>query len=341
MRSIDKPANIDDFDKGIVYIESKVDKIRLSNNCIIIEGKDIKYVPICQVGTLVIRGDTSITTSLLSELIENGVSISLLGYYGNYKCTVHSDICGNVEVRHNQLRKSDSIEGFSIGRNVIIAKMKNQLAVVDRHIRNYGHSELIDKTIDNINKYIEFATISMSKTQLIGYEGKAAEQYFGIFNQLIRKQGFNFNGRSHNPPLDNVNAMLSFGYGLLRVETERNIRLCGLDPFVWFIHSERSGKKSLALDLMEEYRPYMVDRMILSLVNMGMVDPKSFIIESDAVMCDSETRIKIIDEFQKRKNEYIKFKGKSITYGELMFRQMQLLVRAIKGKERYKTYIWR
>lgn len=135
--------------------------------------------------------------------------------------------------------------------------------------------------------------------------------------------------------------MLSYGYTLLRIEIEKCIRICGLDPCVGFIHSIKSGKPSLALDIMEEYRPYLVDRLIITIINKGIINSNNFIHKEDAVYCNEISRKQIIDAWERRKRSSIKVNNKSIEYGELMFKQIQTLAKCVRGECEYTPYIWR
>lgn len=338
---MDKPVNVSDYSKGTIYLDSKVESLRLRNNNLVIYGDTENSIPINQIGSIIIRGSTSITTNILIELIKHGVTISLLDYYGNYKTTLNPDIAGNIDTRYSQYKISESDAGFKVGKKIIAAKVENQISVLDRHLRNYGSNQSVDKAISRMTDELDYIKIAFNRDQLLGYEGNIASIYFDEFNELILNKDFRFNGRSYRPPLDEVNALLSYGYGLLRNDIEKCIRLCGLDPCIGFIHSIKSGKSSLALDMMEEYRPYMIDRLVLSLINKNIVKICNFTIENNAVYCDKETRLKLIEAWESKKQTKVSYNNKSTTYGELLFKQTRLLVAAIKGLDEYKPYIWR
>ena len=327
---------------GIIYIESSNTKLSLSNNNLIILKEDNTYeINLDSLEILVIQGNTTITTNILLELLSNNIRIVFLGYYGNYKNALNPDIKGNVLVRHTQYKISDTLEGFKIGKEMILGKIHNQISVLNRQIRNYGQNEIVQKSILEMQKLEEYAKISLGITQLQGYEGKIAEEYFKSFNELIRNKEFNFNGRSHKPPLDEVNSLLSYGYTLLRIEIEKDIGICGLDPNVGFIHSIRSGKPSLALDIMEEFR-FIIDRLVLNMINQKEVSIDEFEkLESGAVYCNKRAREIVIRDWESKKRSIIQFENKKITYRDLIFNQVRLLVRAIKGEDVYKSYKWK
>lgn len=328
---------------GIIYIESSDTKLKLSNNNLIILKEDNTYeINLDSLEILVIQGNTTITTNILLELLSKGIRIVFLGYYGDYKNSLNPDIKGNVLVRHAQYKISDTMEGFKIGKEMILGKIHNQISILNRQVRNYGSNEIVQKSILEIQKLEEYAKISLGVNQLQGYEGKIAEEYFKSFNELIRNKEFSFNGRSHKPPLDEVNSLLSYGYTLLRIEIEKDIGICGLDPNVGFIHSLRSGKPSLALDLMEEFR-FIVDRLVLNIVNQREIDIDNFKkLENGAVYCDEKAREVLIRDWESKKRSEINYNNnKKITYRELMLNQVRLLVRTIKGEDTYKAYKWK
>ncbi len=181
-----------------------------------------------------------------------------------------------------------------------------------------------------------------------GFEGRAANDYFGLFNDLIvaQKEDFIFTGRNRRPPLDRVNCLLSFLYSLLLYHDTRSaLETVGLDPAVGFLHRDRPGRLSLALDLMEEFRPVLADRLALSLINLGQVRKKGFTVtESGAVVMDDDTRKTLLIEYQKRKQVEIEhpFLKEKMPLGMLVFAQAQLLSRYLRGDlEEYPPFIWR
>jgi CRISP-associated protein Cas1 len=180
-----------------------------------------------------------------------------------------------------------------------------------------------------------------------GIEGKAASDYFSFFNDLIvaQKEDFVFAGRNRRPPLDRVNCLLSFIYTLLYHDARSALETVGLDPAVGFLHRDRPGRLSLALDLMEEFRPVLGDRLVLSLINLGQARKSGFkVTESGAVLMDDDTRKTLLTEYQKRKQVEIEhpFLKEKIPLGMLMFAQAQLLSRYLRGDlDEYPPFLWR
>jgi CRISPR-associated protein Cas1 len=195
----------------------------------------------------------------------------------------------------------------------------------------YARRLLSEDTLDNIR----------------GIEGKAANDYFYVFDQLIvtKNSGFEFRGRNRRPPLDRVNCLLSFLYSLLYHDARSALETVGLDPAVGFLHRDRPGRLSLALDLMEEFRPMLADRLALSLINLGQVKKEDFTVtESGAVKMEDDARKKLLTVYQKRKQEEIEhpYLKEKIPIGMLMFSQAQLLSRYLRGDlDDYPPFVWR
>jgi CRISPR-associated protein Cas1 len=181
---------------------------------------------------------------------------------------------------------------------------------------------------------------------LMGFEGSAAKVYFGVFDQLIlqQREAFYFKERSRRPPLDNLNALLSFLYTLLTSEAASALETVGLDPYVGFLHQDRPGRPSLALDLMEELRPVFADRLALSLVNRKQVTGKGFTEkESGGIIMDDETRKLVLTAWQERKKEQIThpYLQERIPFGLIPYVQALLLARYLRGDlDAYPPFFW-
>lgn len=331
--------------KNAIYIETEGKRLRATNQSLIIESIDKADldIPLIDIDSLIIKGGTTLTSHSILKIIEYGITITFLDYYGNYSCSIYSDIMGNVEVRHNQLRLSDDKHrSLQLASVIIQGKISNQIAVLKRYIRNYGDNKEINTSIDRLYAYRDNIKDATSIEAIRGYEGISSREYFSTFNLLIRRKEFKFNGRVYHPCTDSINAMLSFTYGLLRHEVEKYIHICGLDPYVGFIHSERSGKESLSLDLMEEYRAYLTDRIVITSINNREVDINDFEIDARyGVVCNSDCRSKMIKSWESKKRQSLLYNGKNITYSDLIHNQVRLLVKHIKGVDTYRPFIWR
>jgi len=183
--------------------------------------------------------------------------------------------------------------------------------------------------------------------ELRGYEGEAAARYFSVFNELIlqQKEAFYFDYRNKRPPLDNVNAMLSFVYTLLTNEFASALEAVGLDPYVGFLHTDRPGRVSLALDMIEELRPIFADRFVISLINKKVVNDNGFVKqENGAIYMDEKTRKDILRNWQERKQEKIRhpFLGDNVEWGLIPYVQSMLLARYIRGDlDAYPPFMWK
>jgi CRISPR-associated protein Cas1 len=237
-----------------------------------------------------------------------------------------------------------------IAANIVVGKLANTRVVLNRAIRDHSKktdlaavrnaSAMIDRIIDEINLAKDSDTIR-------GFEGMAAAEYFGVFNHLIidQKEGFIFNVRNRRPPLDPVNALLSFTYTLLAHDVGSALETVGLDPAVGFLHRDRPGRAGLALDLMEEFRPVIADRIVLSLINRRQVDPKGFKrAENGAVVMDDTTRKILLVEYQNRKHDEVEhpYINEKVPIGLLFFIQANLMARYIRGDiDGYPPFFWR
>lgn len=282
---------------------------------------------------------------------ERQVALSFLSMTGRFLARVEGPVSGNVLLRRQQYRKADDLDkSAGIAWSVVAAKIANSRVVLMRSLRDHrtlpGNDELVAAT-DKISRVLETLRDSMALDIIRGIEGEAARTYFGVFDHLItgQKEEFRFTERSRRPPLDNVNALLSFVYTLLAHDVTAALESVGLDPAVGFLHRDRPGRPGLALDLMEELRPFLADRLVLSLVNRRQVAGSGFVrTESGAIHMDENTRKKVIQAYQKRKEDSIKhpFLDENVKVGLLPFVQASLLARHLRGDlDQYPPFLWR
>ena len=256
-----------------------------------------------------------------------------------------------VTLRKTQYRISEKKEeSVKIAKNFILGKVYNARWVLERAARDY--SMRLDAEL--LKKKSAFLGQSMNKIRecedagtLLGLEGEAASVYFSAFDELIlqQKEDFYFHGRNKRPPLDNVNAMLSFGYSLLAGMCGGALEAVGLDPYVGFFHTDRPGRMSLALDLMEEFRSVMVDRFVLTLINKRIMKPEYFLTkENGAVIMTEEGRKAFLSAWQGKKQEMIThpFLGEKIEWGMVPYAQSMLLARFLRGDlDEYPPFLWK
>ena len=308
-------------------------------------------VPLHTLGGIVCFGQVSCSPPLMQLCAERGVRIAFLSEYGKFWSRVEGPVSGNVLLRRQQYRWADDADKSSeIARAVVIAKIANQRTVLQRGLRDYpevvGSQEMKDATA-YLERQLAMLRQPMSLESVRGVEGDTARYYFSVFDHLIiaSKDEFFFQGRSRRPPLDNMNALLSFLYTLLVHDVRSALETVGLDPAVGYLHRDRPGRPSLALDLMEELRPVLADRLALSLVNRRQIKGKGFkTTETGAVVMDDETRKEVLVAYQKRKQEELHhpFINEKIALGLLPHAQALLLSRYIRGDlDGYPPFFWK
>ncbi len=314
--------------------------------------KEVKLrVPIHTLGGIVCFGAVSCSQFLMNHCAENNVLISYLTENGRFLARVHGPVNGNVLLRREQYRRADDPKASTdIARSFVLAKIANSRTVLQRHIRNHSDKpgvEEMEKAVMELEKLINQAKKADNLDSLRGVEGMAGNCYFSVFGHLVtaQKEDFPFNGRNRRPPVDNVNALLSFIYTLLVHDCTGALESVGLDPQVGFLHRDRSGRPSLALDMMEEFRAFFADRLALSLINMKQIQGNDFEKEeSGAVKMKDDARKNLLVAYQKRKQEesvhpFIEETG---TLGVFFHLQAQLLARHLRGDmDAYPPFIWK
>ena len=313
-----------------------------------LDHEDRLRVPIHTLSGIACFGQVSCSPPLLGFCAENGVGVSLFSEHGKFLARVQGPVSGNVLVRRAQYRLADGEAGSSqVARAVVQAKIANCRVVLLRAARERGGDPEIEDAAGKLSRILEAVPAAQAVDSVRGCEGDAARVYFSVFDRLINvsKEAFFFRERSRRPPLDNVNALLSFLYTLLVHDISGALEGVGLDPAVGFLHRDRPGRPSLALDLMEELRPVLADRLALSLINRRQVQPDGFKrTEAGGIVMDDETRKEVLIAWQKRKQEEIQhpFIGERIPFGLLPHVQALMLSRFLRGDlDAYPAYFWR
>lgn len=286
---------------------------------------------------------------------EQGVAVSFMGEHGQFLARVEGPVSGNVLLRRTQYRLSDDgTATVALVRSIVTGKALNQRAVVRRSLRDHGarmveaDREALASVQLRLTDIARRAERPQGTDSLRGLKGEAAAwAYFGIFDLLLRgdRETFTFGGRNRRPPLDPVNALLSFVYALLAHDIRSALETMGLDPAVGFLHRDRPGRPSLALDLMEEFRPAIADRLVLTLVNRRQVAASGFHRqENGAVLMDEATRRVVLVAWSERKREELRhpFLDETTTVGLPWLVQAQLLARHLRGDlDAYPPYLWK
>lgn len=314
-----------------------------------IERKEALRLPVHNLGGIVCFGQVSCSPFLMHFCAENDVMISFLSEQGQFLARVHGPVSGNVLLRKAQYRQSELPDSSAaIARSIVIGKIANSRTVLQRYLRDHDDNPEISAVILRLKHHMaSLSRLELNTDSIRGVEGEAAENYFSVFNQLITvpETEFSFSGRNRRPPLDPVNAMLSFVYTLLAHDIESALESVGLDPAVGFLHCDRPGRAGLALDMQEEFRSFIADRLVLSLINLRQVSSSGFKTNANgAVTMDDNTRKTILSAYQQRKKETIEhhFINEKIDVGLLFFVQARLMAKFLRAElDAYPPFIWR
>lgn len=316
-------------------------------------------VPLIKVDQVVVQGDSTVTTPALLALLEQRVDVCFCSYYGQFRGRLAGGFSKNSLLRIEQHRwHDDPGRSLSLGRLFVQGKLANQRTLLLRTNRKRKDPSVakaagdIKGVLDQVPQVrrAEGETIDPRVPQagtawgtLLGLEGSAAAFYFGVFRRLL-KQDLGFRGRKKRPPTDPVNALLSYGYTLLMNKIASAVQLVGLDPYVGFLHSSQYGKPALALDLMEEFRPVIVDSVALTLVNNHILQENDFREEFGVYWLKDGARKTFLSKFEERLNAEIKhptFDYKA-TYRKCLELQVRLLAKTLTGEvPEYRPFVVR
>ena len=316
-----------------------------------VDGDVRLRIPVHTISGIVCFGNVGCSPFLMGFCAENQVGLSFLSERGWFLARVQGPVSGNVLLRREQYRRADDLHASAdIAKAILTGKIANGRAVLQRAVRDHGEKieeHEVRRAILRLSRQIELLDGGHSLDELRGIEGDSAHTYFGVFDHLIvtQKQTFHFDERNRRPPLDNVNCLLSFVYTLVMHDVRSALETVGLDPAVGFLHRDRPGRPGLALDLMEEFRPFIADRLCLSLINLQTVQDRGFKkMDSGAVVMNDETRKTVLVAYQERKQEEIThpFLGEKMMIGLLFHVQAQLMGRYLRGDlDGYPPFIWR
>lgn len=317
-----------------------------TNVVISIEGKEIFRIPISNLEAINTFGYQGASPGVMRLCASNGVALSFFSPYGKFVSRIQGPVNGNVLLRVRQYSiLNDDTEKRRLASRFIFGKLFNSRVVLRRFVRDYPNHACLNQVEQAAEELRKLALMTNQKPEidsLRGFEGEGAASYFSVFPHLIlnSEPQFSFNGRNRRPPTDPINAMLSMGYSLLANDCASALEGAGLDPAVGFMHSLRPGRNSLALDLMEEMRAYIVDRLVISLVNTRHITASDFKIHSDS--CDPNQMSVIFTEnglkkflasWQTKKKTEIThpFINEKIQLGLLPHIQAMLLARNLRG----------
>ncbi|NLB68152.1 MAG: type I-C CRISPR-associated endonuclease Cas1 [Lentisphaerae bacterium] len=294
-------------------------------------------LPIHTLSGIVCFGNVLCSPFLLGLCGERGVKVSFLTEHGRFLARVEGPVSGNVLLRYEQIRRTmDPEAALELAKNFVLGKVINSRTVIQRALRDHGDNLELQSASTTLVNIVRRVPNAKNIDVLRGYEGEAANAYFGAFNGLIvaQKKHFSMQTRSRRPPLDPLNALLSFLYVILAHDCSSALEGVGLDPQVGFLHALRPGRPSLALDLMEEFRSILVDRVVLTLINRQQISGRDFSTsESGSVIMKDDARKLVLKTWQEKKQETLKhpFLGERISIGLLPHLQALLLARHLRG----------
>lgn len=336
-----------------LYVTSPNRYLSLDGENVVISEKneEVGRVPLHNLEMIVTFGYTGASPALMGACASKNVGLVFLSGNGRFIARVVGEVYGNVTLRKEQYHRSEQKEeSLAIAKNCIIGKVYNSRWILERAARDY--SMRLDA--EKLRSKSGFLASSLTKirncrsaSELLGLEGEAASVYFSVFDDLIlqQKEDFHFTGRNRRPPTDEVNAMLSFAYTLLTSMCASALETVGLDPYVGFFHTDKPGRKSLALDLVEELRSVMADRFVLTQINLKTIRKDGFTKkENGAVVMDDNTRKIFLTAWQKKKQEMIThpFLEEKVEWGMVPFVQAMLLARHLRGDlEEYPPFFWK
>lgn len=306
------------------------------NVVVTVDQKEIFRIPVINIEGIVTFGYMGASPGLMKLCCDNGISLTFLSPSGSFVSRIQGATHGNVLLRKSQYALSDN-ETWSthITQLMIAAKIQNYRSILRRYIRDYGENQDISQAINILENNKHKVLKANDRNTLMGYEGIASTAYFSVLPHLIlnQKESFPFSGRNKRPPKDAVNAMLSFAYTLIANDVSAALETVGLDPYVGFLHSLKPGRTSLALDMMEEFRAYLGDRFVLSLINKRQITANDFIHQGDnGIVLTDSGRKTFITAWQNRKRETIihPYLNEKVEIGLLSYVQAMMLARYIR-----------
>jgi CRISPR-associated protein Cas1 len=290
-----------------LYLNEQQSLVRKRDEYLIVQYADKRKteIPLINVSQVVVAGDVTLTTPALHCLLERGIEICFLSLYGHFRGRLSPPVAKNANIRRAQYRmQSDPQQALTIARSCVRGKLVNMRTLLLR-VNRQMQNEAVTGAAATIHQMIQLLPQIMTIGSLLGVEGRGSAAYFGVFEALLRGS-LPFPHRRRRPPTDPVNAMLGLGYTLLSQQVASAIQVVGLDPYAGFLHQSRHGRPALALDLMEEFRPIIVDSVVLNICNHRILSERDFQEELGAVYLKPEARKKFYFKFEERLQEEIR-----------------------------------
>lgn len=336
-----------------LYITTEGAYLSLDGENIVVtaEKQVLGRMPLHNFADIVVFGYSGASPALLGKCAQDGKTVTFLTPTGKFLCRSVGKTYGNVLVRREQYRIADARErALPIAKNIISAKLNNSAAVLRRAVSDHAARvdvTALERAASSIRQGAVSAYHAADADSLRGLEGECASRYFAVFDQLIlqQKEVFRFDSRNRRPPLDPVNAMLSFGYSLMTGICVSALETAGLDPYVGVFHTERPGRCALALDLLEEFRAPFVDRFVLTMINKRLISDNGFLVKEDgAVLLNEEGRSVFLTQWQSKKRDVIlhPYLKEKMEWGMVPYVQAMLLAKFIRGDlDDYPPFLWK
>jgi CRISPR-associated protein Cas1 len=334
---------------GALYLTEQGSVLHRTGERLVVTKGDrvIADVPATKVDQVVVMGNVQLTTAAMSLLLQADIDVVFLSSYGKFRGRLTATGSRFAELRHLQLQKMSDEKGtLALARQIVTGKLTNQRTVLQRSLdglKDAGARRQVEQGVSGIGGMLKALERAKSLDAARGYEGKAGAWYFGAFKALLDEE-WKFNGRQYHPPPDPINALLSFGYTLLLKDIVAAVQIVGLDPYLGYFHAIDYGRPSLALDIMEEFRPTIVDTLVLHLVNAGTLKPQDFRREKQdrPVLLEESGRRRFIQAYEEKVNTAVIYPptGERTTYRrcfELQARQFARCIREVKATYRPMT----
>lgn len=336
-----------------LYITTPDRYLSLDGENVVISAdrQEIARIPLHNLERIMAFGCSGVSPALMGKCVSESRELVLMSRTGKFLARVEGEVNGNVLLRRTQYRVADQPEpALQIAKHMIAGKLYNSRRTLERTMRDHPmriDTQRFAKKTAYLQNAISQAMNANDADTLRGIEGEAASVYFSVFNEMILQQNdsFQFTGRNRRPPLDRVNAMLSFAYALCTGMCTSALEAVGLDPYVGFLHTDRPGRRSLALDLVEEFRAFMCDRFVLTIINKRTMEPNHFELREDgAVVFNENGRRTFLTAWQKRKDDELRhpFLEEKVQWGMLPYVQALLLARYLRGDlDAYPPFLWK
>lgn len=325
-----------------IYLIEQGAKLRKESKRFIIEKDEeiLLEIPEFKIDKVFIFGNIQLTTQAMKFLLENGIDVSFFTIYGKFLGKLVSIESKNVLLRISQYEKYKSDEfKLKISKTIVRGKINNAKNVLCKYMRNHPETDF-SSSIEELSSLLIEIERKNSVSSVLGVEGRASAVYFECFGKMIIKN-FSFQQRIPRHPKDPVNSLLSFGYALLTSELFSSIAGVGFDPYIGYLHSVDYGRPTLALDLIEEFRQPIIDRLVLEIINKGIITPDGFEEINGKIYLNEKSRREFLSRFERRMQTKIQEDNKLLSYREIIHNQTKKFAKTIMEDVEYKPFIIR